>query len=103
MGLRLKRIDVRAMKPNEQRDLEVVLVPETRALIHGTVQFPTGLPVEGAVVKLFKRTRDACKLIPIGFTFTDDCGQFMFGVESDVDLVIKVFFFEREVPEPYDP
>ncbi len=103
MGLQLTRVDVRALKPNEERDLEVVLVPETRALIHGTVQFPTGLPVEGAVVKLFKRTGDPCRLSPIGFTFTDDCGQFMFGVESGVDFVLKVLFFEREVPEPYDP
>lgn len=37
-----------------------------------------------------------CELIPVTFTFTDECGQFLFGVESEKDFVIKVFFFKPE-------
>jgi len=37
-----------------------------------------------------------CELIPVTFTFTDECGQFLFGVESEKDYVIKVFFFKPE-------
>lgn len=114
------------IKPNEEIDLCVVLEKEDRAAIHGVVKFPNGKPVEGAVVKLFKLKREyktyemknekkfddkcddryekeydkchekECELIPVTFTFTDECGQFLFGVESEKDYVIKVFFFKPE-------
>ena len=45
------------------------------------------MPVANAVVKLFKKRKlnDTCDLIPVTFAFTDECGQFLFGVESCVD------------------
>ena len=69
------------------------------AAIHGIVKFPSGKPVCGAVVKLFlakKCEKNHCELIPVTFAFTDECGQFLFGVESEKDYVIKVFFFKPE-------
>lgn len=103
MGWKLARIDLdgkKQLKPNEERDIEIKLRPETRAAIHGIVKFPNGMPVCGAVVKLFEKCgNDHCDLKPITFAFTDECGQFLFGVPSGVDFVIKVFFF---VPEDKD-
>lgn len=118
MGWKLKQIDLcgcNQLKPNEERDLCIFLEEEKRAAIHGTVKFPNGKPVKGAVVKLFKKKDlpdfkdlkdakdvkdffDKCDLIPVTFTFTDDCGQFLFGVESYVDYVIKVFYYKPEKP-----
>lgn len=102
MGWKLKRIDLSGkeqIKPNEEKDLCIELEKETRAAIHGIVKFPNGKPVHNAVVKLFiKKDCDPCKLIPVTFAFTDECGQFLFGVESCKDYVIKVFFFKPEKP-----
>ncbi len=100
MGWKLKRIDLCGdmhIKANEEKDLVLVLRPETRAAIHGVVKFPDGTPVNGAVVKLFKK-KGKCALIPITFAFTDECGQFLFGVPSCKDYVIKVFFYHPERP-----
>ena len=104
MGWKLKRIDLcgsEQIKPNEEKDLCIELERETRAAIHGIVKFPSGKPVCGAVVKLFlakKCEKNHCELIPVTFAFTDECGQFLFGVESEKDYVIKVFFFKPEKP-----
>ncbi len=96
MGWKLKRIEVKLEK-NEEKDLCVLLTPENRAAIHGVVRFPNGKPVKDAVVKLFKRkSSNPCDLIPVTFAFTDKCGQFLFGVDSCTDYVIKVFFYEPE-------
>lgn len=97
MGFKLKRLEVK-LAPNEEKELVIVLNKENRAAIHGVVKFPeTNLPIEGAVVKLFKKVGcDPCNLIPVTFAFTDKCGQFLFGVESNVEYVIKIFFF---IPE----
>lgn len=106
MGYKLKRIELcgkEQIKPNEEKDICIELEREERAAIHGIVKFPSGKPVEGAVVKLFRKKDpkdccDTCDLIPVTFTFTDECGQFLFGVCSHVDYIIKVFFFKPEVP-----
>jgi hypothetical protein len=96
MGFKLKKVEVKA-EANEEKELVIVLIPEKRAAIHGVVKFPDGKPVKNAVVKLFKKKGcEPCDLIPVTFTFTDECGQFLFGVESGVEFVIKVFFFEPE-------
>jgi len=103
VGFKLLRVNVRKLEANEQRELKLVLEPEDRAVIHGIVKFPDGRPVEGAVVKLFHQpTRDPCKLVPVTFAFTDKCGQFLFGVPSGRNFVIKVFLLEDEVPDPPD-
>jgi hypothetical protein len=104
MGWKLKRIELCGkdqMKPNEEKDICIELEKETRAAIHGVVKFPSGKPVCGAVVKLFKKKKekdscDTCDLIPVTFAFTDECGQFLFGVDSEIDFIIKVFFFKPE-------
>lgn len=104
MGWKLEKIELSGcnqIKPNEEIDLCIVLEEERRAAIHGEVKFPNGKPVEGAVVKLFKKKAlkdcyDICDLEPITFTFTDKCGQFLFGVESEKDYVIKVFYYKPE-------
>lgn len=109
MGWKLKRINLikdQTIKPNEEKELEICLEPEDRAAIHGVVKFPDGTPVKNAVVKLFKKNKGAkgCNLTPITFTFTDRCGQFLFGVDSCIEYVIKVFFYTpEEVPEPCEP
>ncbi len=108
MGWKLERIELCGcdqLKPNEEKDICLVLQEEKRAAIHGVVKFPNGKPVKGAVVKLFKKKDlkdccETCDLIPITFTFTDECGQFLFGVDSEVDYVIKVFFYKPERPYP---
>jgi len=38
--------------------------------------------------------RDKCKLIPVTFAFTDEYGQFLFGVTSEADFVIKLLKHE---------
>lgn len=97
MGWKLKVAHVN-LKPNEEKELELVLVPEKRAAIHGVVKFPDGTPVKNALVKLFKKEecKNPCDLIPITFSFTDECGQFLFGVPADMEFVVKVFFFKPE-------
>lgn len=98
MGWKLKRYELsgkRKLKPNEERDIVICLEEENRAVIHGVVKFPGGCPVKNAVVKIFEK-EDKCKLKPITFAFTDDCGQFLFGVDSCKDYVIKVFFYHPE-------
>lgn len=106
MGWKLERVELcgcNQIKPNEEKDICIILDEEKRAVIHGVVKFPNGKPVKGATVKLFKKKEvkdccDSCDLIPITFTFTDECGQFMFGVESGIDYIIKVFYYKPEKP-----
>lgn len=102
MGFKLKKIELSGcdtIRPNEEKELIIELEKECRAAIHGVVKFPGGKPVKNAVVKLFaKKDGDPCCLIPITFAFTDECGQFLFGVDSNKEYVIKVFFFKPEKP-----
>ena len=103
MGFKLKKTEVLKLEPNEEKDICLTLVPEDRAAIHGVVKFPGGAPVKNALVKLFvKKGSDCCELIPVTFAFTDDCGQFLFGVHSKVEYVIKVFFYRPEKHKPCD-
>ena len=108
MGYKLKKVEICSgpgcapggqIKPNEERDLIIELEEETRGAIHGVVRFPGGGPVKNALVKLFLK-KGKCDFEPITFVFTDECGQFLFGVDSGKDYVIKVFFY---VPEGHTP
>lgn len=109
MGWKLHQIELcgsNQIKPNEEKDICIVLDEEKRAVIHGTVKLPSGKPVKGAAVKLFKKKDymdfcDTCDLVPITFAFTDECGHFMFGVDAEVDYIIKVFYYKPE--KPYMP
>jgi hypothetical protein len=104
MGYKLKKVELSGsnqIKPNEEKDLVIQLEAESRAAIHGVVKLPNGKPLKNAIVKLFlKREGSKCDLIPVTFSFTDDCGQFLFGVNSENDYVIKVFFYRPEKPLP---
>jgi len=101
MGFKLKRVDIGKLSCHEEKDICLELVPETRAAIHGIIKFPDDCPVHGAVVKLFKKVGcNPCDLVPITFAYTDECGQFLFGVESGIDYVVKVFYY---VPEQVKP
>ena len=93
---KLKRTEV-CLEPCEEKDLTLTLSPEHRSAIHGVVKFPNGCPVKNAVVKLFvKKSDNCCDLIPVTFTFTDDCGQFLFGVKAGIKYLVKVFYYEPE-------
>lgn len=100
MGYKLKRIDLdryNTIHPSEEKDLVIELERETRSAIHGVVMTPNGRPACGAIVKLFiKDCHSECDLRPVTFTFTDECGQFLFGVDPFKDYVIKVFFYKPE-------
>lgn len=84
------------IKPSEERDVTIVLEEEKRALINGVVRTPDGKAVKGAVVKLFQRNDgigcDEYDLCPITYTFTDEHGRFLFGVEPDKDYTVLVFY-----------
>lgn len=102
MGYKLKRIDFDGcdtIHPSEEKELIIELERERRSAIHGVVLLPNGRPAKDAIVKLFiKDCHDDCELTPVTFTFTDECGQFLFGVEPWEDYVIKVFFYRPERP-----
>jgi len=80
MGSRLVRFN---FTPGENEQIETVIkVPEEkRSVIHGIVKDHKGRMIKDAVVKLFEvlDPHDKCSLKPITHTFTDDCGQFLFG------------------------
>ena len=96
MGWKLKKLNTQ-LKPNEEQDVTIVLQPEKRAAIHGVVNLPDCTPAVNALVKLFKKsTNDPWEFTPVTFMYTDECGEFMFGVEAGVKYVIKVSYY---VPE----
>lgn len=96
MGWKLKKYEFK-LEENEEKDICLVLHPERRAAIHGVVKLPEGCPVENALVKLFKKKDcNSCELIPVTFAYTDECGQFLFGVDADCEYLIKVFFYRPE-------
>jgi hypothetical protein len=103
MNWKLKKYEF-CLEPNEERDVTLVLQQEKFACIHGVVKLNVGrdgeckeVPAKCAVVKLFeKKGHDCCELIPVTFTLTDDCGQFLFKVKPCVEYVVKVFFFKPE-------
>jgi hypothetical protein len=66
---------------NEQIETTVNLQKESRSVIHGIVLDERKCPVKDAVVKLFElpNKENCCYLVPITHTFTDECGQFLFG------------------------
>ena len=86
-----------SIKPeeNEQIDAIIKMPEEHRSVIHGVVLGSDDKPVMDAVVKLFtvKDSSDAYSLCPITHTFTDDCGQFLFGpLCPEIEYVIKVWY-----------
>jgi hypothetical protein len=94
MGAKLVKFSIKP-KENEQIDAIIKVPEERRSVIHGVVLGVDDKPVKDAVVKLFilKDPRDANSLCPISHTFTDDCGQFLFGpLCPNREYVIKVWY-----------
>lgn len=95
MGVKITKYSFVPME-NEQIDTTINLEEEVRSVIHGVVRDCRGKPVKDAVVKLLRAGgTDPCDLIPITHTFTDDCGQFLFGPLTPCKkYVIKVWYFD---------
>jgi len=89
-------------KPEENEQIEaIVKIPkEPRSVIHGVVKDSKNKIVKDAVVKLFELPNPGrpCKLVPLTYTFTDECGQFLFGpLCPNKHYVIKVWFTDVKI------
>ena len=101
MGARLVKFDI-CPAENEQIEVVVTVPEEKRSVIHGIVKDWKGNIVKDAVVKLFEAagTPKNCLLIPITHTFTDECGQFIFGpLCPKKKYTIKVWFHDVHIRE----
>jgi hypothetical protein len=93
LGSKLTKIEFCPGK-NEQLETTIILQKENRSVIHGVVLDENKCPVKDAVIKLFElpNKEKCCELIPITHTFTDECGQFLFGpLPPCKHFVIKVW------------
>lgn len=101
MGARLVKFDI-CPAENEQIEVIVKVPEEKRSVIHGIVKDWNGNIVKDAVVKLFEAKGNSknCSLIPITHTFTDECGEFIFGpLCPKKDYTIKVWFHDVNIRE----
>ncbi|WP_461204786.1 transthyretin-like family protein [Clostridium sp. DL1XJH146] len=94
MGARLTKFEFKP-KRNEEIEAIIKVAKEYRSAIHGVVLDYNEKPVKNAVVKLFLK-KDSNKkplLKPLTHTFTDECGQFLFGpLNPCTCYVIKVWY-----------
>lgn len=67
--------------------------PQKRSAIHGIVKLSDGNNANNALVKLYSKQAKSDELIPVTFTFTDENGEFMFGVPSG-EYVLKIFYYD---------
>lgn len=94
MGVRLVKFKF-TPKKDEQIEAVIKVPEETRAVIHGVVKDQKCKLIKDAVVKLFEviNPADPTSLKPITHTFTDDCGEFIFGpLCADKQYTIKVWY-----------
>jgi len=87
---------------NEQIETVITIPEERRSIIHGVVKNHCNKVVKDAIVKLYECTNhhDDQSLKPITHTFTDDCGQFVFGpLWACKDYVIKVWLNDVKIRE----
>ncbi|MCT4605590.1 MAG: carboxypeptidase regulatory-like domain-containing protein [Marinisporobacter sp.] len=101
MGYKLVNFDF-VPDENEQIDAIVKVPKEPRSAIHGVVKDCSNKVVKDAVVKLFKMPdpKKPCCLEPLTHTFTDDCGQFIFGpLCPHVKYVVKVWINHVKIRE----
>jgi hypothetical protein len=97
MGSRLTKFK---FKPEENEQIEaIVKVPrEKRSIIHGIVKDYDNKLVKDAVVKLFELVNPPHNIRPITHTFTDECGQFIFGpLLPNKCYVIKVWINDVKI------
>lgn len=96
MGARIVKFDF-CPKENEQLDVVVKVPEDKRSVIHGIVTNCDHQLIKDAVVKLFEviEKSDCCDLRPLTHTFTDECGQFLFGpLCPGKKYAVKVWFYE---------
>lgn len=101
MGARLVKFDF-FPKENEQIEAIIKVPEEKRSVIHGVVKDCKNKIVKDAVVKLFEVINPGpnCTLKPITHTFTDECGQFLFGpICPNKKYAIKVWFNDVKIRE----
>lgn len=87
---------------NEQIEATIIVPQETRSVIHGVVKDLKNCIIKNAVVKLFKVSIccEKYRLKPIGHTFTDESGEFLFGpLCSKENYVIKVWVNDIKIKE----
>jgi len=87
---------------NQQIEATIILPKESRSVLHGVVKNHRNCEVENAVVKVFQVVEDCgkCNLIPIGHTFTDKFGQFLFGpLCPGRHYVVKVWVNDMRIKE----
>jgi len=105
LGYRLVNFD---FKPEENEQIEAIIkMPrEPRSVIHGIVKDDKDKIIKDAVVKLFELPNPACPcdLVPLTHTFTDECGQFLFGPLSPrKTYVIKVWINSVKIRQVFVP
>ena len=95
MGAGLVKFNFKT-RPNEQIEAVIKVPEEVRSVIHGIVKNFKGEFVKDAVVKLLEvehYTLTKCKVKPLTHTFTDECGQFLFGpLEPCKEYMIKIWY-----------
>ena len=101
MGSRMVRFNF-TPEENEQIETVVKLPEEKRSMIHGIVKDHKNRVVKDAIVKLFEVTNPhkECAVKPITHTFTDECGQLMFGpLMACKHYAIKVWVNDIKIRE----
>ncbi|HWT75562.1 MAG TPA: hypothetical protein VN258_12725 [Mobilitalea sp.] len=87
---------------NEQIETVIVIPEEHRSIIHGIVKNQCHKEIKDAVVKLYEcvEHHEEHNLKPLTHTFTDECGQFVFGpLWPCKSYVIKVWINDVKVRE----
>lgn len=104
MGARLVKFEF-CPKENEQLEVSVKVPEEKRSVIHGVVKGCNNEVIKDAVVKLFEvigssHNCNSCHLKPLTHTFTDECGQFLFGpLCANKKYAIKVWYDDVKIRE----
>lgn len=104
MGVKIARFSF-VPKENEQIDTSITVTEERRSVVHGVVKDKNGKYIKDAVVKLFKSEdcNDKCALKPLTHTFTDDCGQFIFGpLIPHKKYIVKVWVDDVKISRKED-
>jgi hypothetical protein len=94
MGSKLIRVSFK-VKENEQIDTIIKVPKEGRSVIYGKVIGASEKPIKDAVVGLFilKNPNNPCSLCSVDNTFTDACGEFLFGpLCASKEYIIKVWY-----------
>ena len=100
MGSRLVKFEF-CPKENEQIEAVIKVPEELRSVIHGVVVDCRNKPIKDAVVKLLEvLPGNPCRMKPLTHTFTDDCGQFLFGpLQPNRKYALKVWYSNVKIRE----